>query len=398
MGLRNWLINFLGGAVIVDGDCANDESLRELMQITTYREMALLNAIDLIARSICKCEVKTYAKEKEERGHLWYRWNVEPNENQSASAFMRKLIYTLYTDQECLVIRQRNQMFVADSFVRNDNGMLPDTFDGVTVGEATIYRTLRAKEVMYWNLEGLPNGASAKTVVDMVCAQHTKLLAYSMKSYQTSRGNKALFKYEALPPNVNISEEGAAEKWLSAQTKRYSDFMAADGGVAPIGKGVSLEQFGTSKTYSNENTRDIRAMLDDISDFTAKSLGIPPALLRGDVQGTSDALDLFLTTCIDPLVDFLREEIVRKEPTMGASMLENGNDLVFDTKQIKHVDLIGMASNVDKLIASGVCSINDIMRLIGEKPKNEAFADKHYITKNYVEIDGNLLEFGGEKG
>ena len=123
---------------------------------------------------------------------------------------------------------------------------------------------------------------------------------------------------------------------------------------------------------------------------------LPPALLRGDVQGTSDALDLFLTACIDPLADFLREEIVRKEPTMGASMLENGNDLVFDTKQIKHIDLISMANNVDKLIASGICSINDIMRLIGEKPKDDEFADKHYITKNYVEIDGNLLGFGGE--
>lgn len=394
MSLKNWIINFLGGAVIVDGEYINDESLQAMIREKSYREMALLNAIDLIARSICKCEVKTYEKGEEVRKSLWYRWNIEPNENQSASQFVRKLIYTLYTEQECLIVTHKNQIYVADSFVRNENGLMSDTFEQITIGDASLARTYRAKEVMYWDIGGLDNGA--KKVVDAVCAQYTKLLAYSMKSYQTSRGNKALFKYDALPPQVNLSEKGAAEKWLQAQSKQYSDFMAADGGVATIGKGVTLEQFGTSKTYSNENTRDIRAMLDDISDFTAKSLGIPPALLRGGVQGTSDALDLFLTTCIDPLADFLREEIVRKEPTMGRSMVDNGNDLVFDTKQIKHIDLISMANNVDKLIASGVCSINDIMKLIGEKPKDEDWADKHYITKNYVEVDGNLLEFGGE--
>ena len=397
MGLKNWLVNFLGGAIVVDGDCTSTEEINGLMRSTAYREMALFNAIDLIARSICKCEIKTYKGGNEVRENLWYRWNVEPNANQSSSQFMRKLIYKLYAERECLVLVYKNQMYVADSFMRTEGDLKPDTFDGVTIGSTTLAGTYSASEVMYWNLANEIHGRDISSALDAVNDQYAKLLAYCMKAYQTSRGNKALFKYDALPPHVNSAQEGAAENWLKAQAKRYSDFIAADGGVAPIGKGVTLEQFGTNKTYSNESTRDIRAMLDDISDMTANALGIPAALLRGDVQGTSDALDLFLTACIDPLADFLREEIVRKEPTMGAAMLRNGNDLVFDTKQIKHIDLISMAANVDKLIASGICSINDIMRLIGEKPLDEEYADKHYITKNYIEIDGNLLEFGGEK-
>lgn len=387
MGLKNWIMNFLGGAVMVDGACAGTDELQEMLRGAAYREMALFNAIDLIARCMCKCEIKIYAKGKETRGSLWYRWNVQPNDNQSGSQFMRQLIYKLYAERECLVIVHQNQMYVADSFVRNEGGIKPDTFESVTIGDTTFRRTWKANQVMYWNLQNEIGGRGVKAVLDLVGDQYSKLLAYCMRAYQTSRGNKALFKYEALPPNVNMSAEGAAEKWLTAQTKRYSEFMAADGGVAPIGKGMALEQFGTSKTYSNENTRDIRAMIDDISDFTAKAFGIPPALLRGDVEGTSDAVDLFLTTCIDPLADFLREEIVRKEPTMGWAMMENGNDIFIDTTQVKHIDLLDSAANVDKLIACGVCCANDIFKMLGLPEIDEPWAKKHYITNNYSEFE-----------
>lgn len=398
MGLKNWIINFLGGAVIIDGGCATNDELKELMRNTAYREMALFNAVDLIARSICKCEIRTFKGGKEVKESLWYLWNVEPNENQSSSQFMRKLIYKLYTERECLVIKNNNRLYVADSFTRNEGDFAADTFDGVTVGATTKIRTYKANEVMYWNLDNQINGKGVMNVLDLVNDQYAKLLAYCMRAYQTSRGNKALFKYETLPPNVNVSEAGAAEKWLNAQAQRYSDFMAADGGVAPVGKGISLEQFGTSKTYANESTRDIRAMLDDINDFTASAMGIPPALLRGDVQGTSDAVDLFLTTCIDPLSDFLREEIVRKEPTMGRAMLTNGNDLMIDTTQAKHVDLLNAAANVDKLIACGVCCANDIFKMLGLPEVDEPWAKTRYITNNYSAFGTALQQRGGETG
>lgn len=394
MGLKNWIINFLGGAVIVDGDCSNLSDLRELMRNAAYREMALFHAIDLIARCMCKCEIKTYAKGKEMRGELWYRWNVQPNDNQSSSQFMRQLIYKLYTERECLVIVRQNQMYVADSFVRNEGGTKPDAFESVTVGDTTFRSPFKAQQVMYWNMRNEIHGRGINSVLDLVNDQYSGLLAYCMRAYQTSRGNKALFKYEALPPNVNLSAEGAAEKWLAAQTKRYSEFMAADGGVAPVGKGVALEPFGVSKTYANESTRDIRSMIDDISDFTAKAFGIPPALLRGDVEGTSDAVDLFVTTCIDPLADFLREEIVRKEPTLGKAMLKNGNDLIIDTTQIKHVDLLDSAVNVDKLIACGVCCANDIYKMLGMPEVDEPWAKMHFVTNNYSTLEDR--QTGGE--
>jgi len=134
-------------------------------------------------------------------------------------------------------------------------------------------------------------------------------------------------------------------------------------------------------------------MIDDVSDFTAKAFCIPPALLRGDVQGVSDALDQFLTFCIDPLTDMLSEEINRKRN--GFTGFRQGNYLKIDTKAIKHVDLLSVSASIDKLIGSGVFCINDIRELVGEQPIEEDWAYQHFMTKNYSTVADLLAALGG---
>lgn len=137
-------------------------------------------------------------------------------------------------------------------------------------------------------------------------------------------------------------------------------------------------------------------MIDDISDFTAKAFGVPPALLRGDVQGVSDAVDQLLTFCIDPLVDMLQEEINRKR--VGQLEYIKGTKIDIDTKAIKHIDLLGVSTSIDKLISSGCFTINDIRKIVGEEPIEEEWANQFFMTKNYATVEELLkgLE-GGEK-
>ena len=142
-----------------------------------------------------------------------------------------------------------------------------------------------------------------------------------------------------------------------------------------------------SKTYTNEGTRDIRAMIDDVCDFTARAFGVPPALLSGDVQGVSDALDQFLTFCIDPLCDMISEEINRKR--YGKDVLR-GSRMQIDTKCVKHVDLLSVSTAIDKLIASGAFSVNDIRNVVGEPEIDEPWANQHFMTKNYSTVQDLL--------
>ena len=66
-----------------------------------------------------------------------------------------------------------------------------------------------------------------------------------------------------------------------------------------------------------------------------------------------------------------------------------GYDLQIDTSAIKHIDIIDAANGIDKLIGSGVCSINDILKLLGRTPISEPWADRHNLTKNYEPLDTN---------
>ena len=54
-----------------------------------------------------------------------------------------------------------------------------------------------------------------------------------------------------------------------------------------------------------------------------------------------------------------------------------------DTSQIKHRDLYDAADDIDKLIADGVTSVNDVLRDFSRDQIDEAWASEHLRTKNY---------------
>jgi HK97 family phage portal protein len=381
-----WLKVKLGGApaVPLGGLGELTAEYAELIGDIYIREMAFWSAVNLVANAVSKCEFKTFLNGKETKGREYYLWNVEPNKNQNSSVFLHKLIAQLYRKNECLVIEQNGQLLVADDFVRTPYALYDDVFTQVTVGDFTFQRSFVQSDVLYFKL----SECDMRRVTAGLYESYSKLIAYSMKAYQRSRGTKGVFKYDTLP--IAGSDERKAFDALI--NEKISKWLTSDNAALPLGRGQEWKEL-TQKTYSSESTRDIRAQIDDVSDFTAKAFGIPPALLRGDVQGTKDALDNFLTFCVDPLVDMLQEEINRKRN--GYTGFSQGTYLQIDTKAIKHVDLLSVSTAIDKLIASGAFCINDIRKLVGEEPINEDWANQHFMTKNYSTVADLLAALGG---
>src|SRR5699024_6224711 len=107
-------------------------------------------------------------------------------------------------------------------------------------------------------------------------------------------------------------------------------------------------------------------------DTAAQAFKIPPAILRGDVADVSVLVDNLLTFCIDPICAQVEEEICGKRYTMSEFL--SGTKLSIDTTAIKHIDIMSMASNVDKLISCGFYSIDDLKQKIGEPPLKTKFS------------------------
>ena len=375
MNIIDWLKERLGSKPVpLSGDIFTE--LDEIIADICYRELAFYSAINLIANALSKCEFKTYNQNKEVKGREYYLWNFEPNKNQNSSAFLHKFITKLYTKNECLIIGEGNNLLVADDFVRTPYVLFDDVFTQVTVDDFTFNKSFSGKDVLYFQL----SEKNMAKVLNAIYGSYSKLISHSMKSHLKSRGTKGVYEFDTLPV-AGTDERKIFDDLIN---NKFKKFMESSDAIIPLGKGQRFNEVG-SKTYANDTTRDIKAMIDDISDFTAKGFGIPPALLRGDVQGVSDALDNFLTFCIDPLADMISEEINRKR--YGYTEFSKGNFLKIDTKTIKHIDILNVATSIDKLIASGGFCVNDIRKIVGDEIIDEPWAWKHFITKNYIEID-----------
>ena len=389
MSFISWLIDKFGGkpAPLNGADFKEyADEYAALVGDICIREMAFWSAVNIIANAVSKCEFKTFLNKKEIQAQEYYRWNIEPNKNQNSSVFLHKLIAQLYRHNECLVIEQNNQLLVADSFVRTPYALYDDIFSQVTVESFTFNRTFSQSEVLYFKL----SEKDMYKVMSALYGSYSKLIAYSMNAYQKSRGTKGILKYNTLPPKGSPEEE-VFNKLINEKVGKW---LKGDDAALPLGNGQDWKEL-EHKTYTSESTRDIKAQIEDIYDFTAKGFGIPPSLLRGDVQDTSKAVDQLLTFCIDPLVDMLSEEINRKRN--GYENFSKGTYHKIDTKSIKHVDLLSVATAIDKLIGSGSFCINDIRKAVGDEPINEIWANQHFITKNYETVEQALKNLeGGE--
>lgn len=380
MTFIDWLrTKFSGGSIPLSGADlhAYADEYAALSGDVYIREMALWSAINLIANAISKCEFKTFVECEETKGREWYLWNIEPNKNQNSSAFIREWIAKLMINNECLIVEQNGELLIADSFEHKEYALYNDVFSGVTVGDFTFSRIFNQGEVLYFRLYS----KNMRVVTDGLYNSYSKLISYSMNAYRRSRGTKGVFKYESIPV-AGTQEKEYFDKLIN---EKLGKWLNSDNAALPLGKGQSWEE-KSQKTYASESTRDIRAQIDDVSDFTAKAFGIPPALLRGDVAGTKDALNQFLTFCIIPLVDTLEEEINRKRN--GYTGVVNGTKTKIDIRSIKHFDVLDMATSVEKLISSGCYSINEIREILGETKIDEPFGDQHFVTKNFGALSG----------
>lgn len=351
------------------------------------RNLAFQSAVNLIANSISKCEFKTYLQGKETKGKEYYLWNVEPNRNQNSSEFIHQWIDTLYRKNECLIIEVNNQLLVADSFMVQEYALYGNIFSQVSAKGFTFERDFKMDEVLYFKL----NNQDVRKLVNGMYEDYGKLIEYAQKSFKKSRGERGILDIDT----VAQGDKDFQKNFDDLMQQHFKKYFESENAVLPLFNGYKYTP-NTSKTYSNEGTRDIRAMVDDIYDFTARAFSIPPALMRGDVADTGKAIDAFLTFCVDPLAYMSEEEINRKRN--GFAGFSQGTFLKIDTKTIKHVDLLTVSSSIDKLISSGTFTINDIRRLVDEQPVDGDFANNHYITKNYATAEELLKALqGGEE-
>ncbi len=366
-----------------------DPNVYEAFRGVYILELAFWTCVSKIANALSKCEFRTYVKGEEVFGAEYYLWNYSPNKNQNKAEFLSKAMEKLYRNNELLIVESYDgQLFVADSFTVTKNTLYGNTFRDVLVDDYQFTRVFQAQDVLYWKL----NNKNVTQIIRNMYASYSKLIEYACSSFLKSRGSRGILDISAIA-QANKKFDENLKKILN---EYFKSFFSSSNAVLPLFEGYKDTDLG-SKTYNETSSRDIKSQYDDIFDFMARGLSMPPSLAKGDVQDTSKAVDEMLTFCLDPLADMLQQEINRKRN--GEKLIQNGTCLRINTTKVKHIDIFDIAVSVEKLISSGICTVNMLLRAIGEQRIDEEWADKHFMTKNYADIDEilkKIQEKGGE--
>lgn len=388
MGIFSWLRKNSADATIVNVDIAE---LQRLAADVAARELALAVCVNMTANALSQTVFRTFEWGNEVRGKDYFSWNVAPNPNDSGTEFWRKAVAKLLIKGELLIVIKRTgdteTLWVADRFckVTKRQPYELDRWENISVNGVDIGTVLADSQVLH-----ITSGAiHPKRALDMLAARELELLQAAAKAFKWRSGNHFKAHIDRMP----IGDEKFNRQLTEMIQHSMVQFVKADSAVLPEFDGYKYEFFGNEAGNCDISSlgREIRKLVDDIFDFTARTYLIPPVLVSGEIADSKDALQRWLTIGIDPLAKALEDEINRK--CYGADLWTNGSFVKADTSGLQHFDLFVNADNVAKLVGSG-WSYNDIQKAIGGTEVAADWANEHYFTKNNVGVSSLK---GGEK-
>lgn len=337
-----------------------------------FKELALHIGVSYIANTLSKCEFKTYEKGEEVKGKLYYMLNVSPNPNQNSSQFINSFIEKYYYNGHSLIVPNGDFIYCADDFdIDDSNPLKENTFFNVTFNCHQLKKKYKANEVFYVRLDN----QDVKGLVDSLYMQYGEVLDSALKAYKRSNG----VKYKLLLEQYRAGDTNFQQVYETVIQEQLKTFLENDNAVYPQFKGADLQEFSNK---SPQSTADIVAMRKEVFEVVAQALKIPLSMMTGNITNMNEIVKVYLSICIDPLADMIGEEITRKYYSFDE--WQDGYRVELDTSCINHVDILDVADKVDKAIASGAFSIDELRERLGKKALNTNFSQEHWMTKNYA--------------
>ena len=349
-----------------------------------YKLLAIETAINLISNTLALAEFKTFDKGKEKRSDNYYLFNIEPNINQNASRFWRKVIHNLVKKNGALVIMQDDGLFVADEFKREQYAFKENYYSSLKIENYNLQRIFNESEVFYFAL----HSTEMKKLIDGLYRDYGILIEYSKKHYRTSNARRGVLD---IPTNYSQTPEAQEQldELLSNNMKKF--FEAEKGAVLPLTGGMKYTDLTNAGYKNGSDSRDIRSLIDDIFDYVAIAFQIPPQMLKGNLADSDNSWNSYLTHCIKPLAELLEKEINRKY--FGKKAFLEKTMLKVDTSLIKAVDIKDLASAIDVLTRNGVNTLDDNLRMLGREEVGGELGQKRFMTLNLEDIE-NAKERG----
>lgn len=358
----------------------NLESYDFEIDITTaerikLKEMALETCINFIARNFAQSEFRVMKKTKRVKKDWDYLLNVRPNTDQSSSDFWQSFVAKLIRDNEVLVIlSDRNELLIADSFVRDEKALYDDIFSSVTVKNYTFKRTFLMQDVIYLNYNNEKLTSYLNELFKDYAELYGRMIEASQRAYQI-RAKIGVDSTQSL-------DEKTQTKLQNMINKMFKSIKNSSIALMPILKGFTYDEVSNG-SHAGPGVAEIDKMKRSTTDAVAEALGIPTALIHGEMADLDNTMKAFIKFCLNPLIKKVQDELNAKIFDKRDYM--NGNKIV--VYGIKEKNLIENAEAVDKLVASGAYTRNEVREKFGDERVDDPELDRYVITKNYQTVD-----------
>lgn len=354
----------------------------EAEQRMYLKNSAIETNVNLIGRTISLAEFRFTKDGERQDNDFDYLLNVRPNTDQSAADFWQDFIYTLLVENEVLVIlSDNNDLLIADNFTRNEYAVYEDIFEDVTVKDYAFKRRFKMSEVIYITY----NNEKFTTFLNGMFTDYTELFSRMVETRMYDSQIRALAEIET----TQALDEETQNKLNGFMNRMYSAFKSSAFAIVPKVKGFNYSEITANQNRVSKGVEELDKLKRDLTGSVANVLGIPASLVHGDMAEYETAIKAYIRFCIKPLVKKIKDElsaklIPKEDYKKGLRLQVNG---------VSEMNPVELAASIDKLVASGTWSRNEIREKFGDERVDDPELDKYVLTKNYQTIDDSK---GGE--
>lgn len=361
--------------------------------------LAEAHAIDLIAKTIAKCEIQVFTQSKEKkiketRNDTYWRLNLQPNYNENGTMFLYKLVTKLLIEQKALIIINKDfnnskLLYIADDFNPSSSILYGKIFSDVVISDnegntIPLFKKYSSEDSIYYSLKN-SNLISAK---EEFKSNSAKILKTISKNFMQSNTAKWRLKQPGGQPTMIDAETKQPISYEDYKKKITEGIFSEDEAIVMLSEMFDLINLNKD---NKQNLTDYKDEVEQIGNTVARIWNIPLDIFYGSKTEKSTGNNDFITFAVAPYFELLEDGF--NISLVGKKDYLKGEYIKFNRTNLNHRDIIDSANGIDKLTADGF-SRNEINMLLGLPRIDEPWADEHNLTKNYANVKGGAKENG----